>query len=127
MILLRAFRRSLRICQIQLEPSREREVLPNPPLEGLKHARGRISIPCKQHKACFSMYRWLGEENDLIHLFPVTTWIAIGGFPLHHQNQSYPSKLMVKCNHVIKVSEHIIDKSDIEVIRVYVGCEILEG
>lgn len=96
-----------------------------PTREGLNHTMGRTSIPCKDHKAGFSIYHWSGEEDNIIHLFPITATLAITDVPLHHWNRTDLNKLLIRFAHVIKVNDQTLDKSDISVARVRVSCDKL--
>lgn len=63
---------------------------------GLTHVASRTSIPCRQHEAGFTVYRWTGQEDDLFQIFPVVAWISIRRLPLHHWNREDLAKFVTK-------------------------------
>lgn len=70
-------------------------------------------------------YRWTGEEEDSIYLFPYT------GDSNHHRRALAPltwnrvdlSKLLVRFDHVVDVDERTLDKADLRAARVTVRCD----
>lgn len=94
-------------------------------MRSLNHAIGRTSIPCKDHKAGFTVYHWTSEEDDTIHLFSIMATLAIIGVTLHHWNCADLSKLLIRFAYVIKVDEYTLDKSNLRAAWITVGYDKL--
>lgn len=81
------------------------------------------SIPCRDRKASFSVYGWMGNENVFVHRFPTLAWISVYGLLLQNWNRADPNKLVVKFGHIIEVSEDTIKLMDLQVAMLLIGWE----
>lgn len=93
----------------------------------LEVALCRTSIPCRDYEAKFRVVRWGNEERVQHHKFPVRAWITVRGIPINHWNSNNLSKIFIKHAQILQISDSTLDKTELSVERLYVGCDDLDS
>lgn len=85
----------------------------------------RMSIPLGS--AGFTVYIWTGEEDDLLHIFPVHAWLAITGLLLQHWNRMDLCKITVTINHIINLARETLDLMEMDAAKLEIGCDSIDA